>query len=110
MLKFFIVFLLAITINSIKTKEFYRVVPSPSLEKHKADIHKAFNYAQTYIVEADFYLMNVMRIIYYMTTILEGKGIYIDMKAMWRETLSQGNHKNHLYIYFEWENPRNDPC
>jgi hypothetical protein len=109
MLKSLILFLLVISINFLESKERYRVVPSPSLAQHASLIYKTFRESEQYIVEKDFYLTNITRIMYYLIIVLQEKGIYIEMKGLWREQ-TKSDYTNHLYVYFAWENPRHDPC
>lgn len=110
MKKNYFVFLLIILFCSIESKEIYIVEISANLEPHASMINKIVTECQKYIIKEDFYLTNITRLIYCLMLHLNEKKIFIEMKGLWRENIGHDTYKNHLYIYFVYENPRHDPC
>lgn len=109
MLKLLLIFLVTTSIIFLESKERYKIVPSPKLAPHASLIYKIFQDSQQYVVEGDFYLTNITRVMYYLMLVLKEKGIHIEMKGLWRQQ-TKAEYLNHLYIYYAWENPRHDPC
>jgi thiaminase len=102
-------FLLIILFYSIQSKEFYKVEVSPKLAKHVTIINNIVKECYQYLNQDDFYLTNITRLMYCLMLHLNEKEIFIEMKGFWREEIAHGTYRNHLYIYFAYENPHHDP-